>query len=139
MVKRGGAQMLKRTRVGFVLLGLLIATLVFGVSLFAQDGLSKPIYSGRLDEAMRWSVDSQRFVFHNDDDSRQAFVRLAASAWLQHDVATDTLTQHTIWPLQPALTQTELQLFNPTKIPDGRETFLFSSRLMAACLRMRLQ
>ncbi len=81
-----------------------------------------------------WSADSSRFSFISTTGLQPAEsdvlkgVNLSLDAWHQYDLTTDKLVSQSTWPLQPSLTQQQIEAWQPNNFvytsPDGVLGFL---------------
>ncbi len=118
----------KFTFYGSLLLVLVSLGLILKVEIkhsTAQSGTLSPTISGVFPSQITWSVDNTKFVFQNHD-SIGFGVNSSTQNWVQYDTETSQINYSNRWHLQPSLSATELQVFEPFT-GSGVDTFIFQS------------
>lgn len=98
-------------------------TLSISQSIYAQIDDLTPIYTDSTPEQFIWSANSARFVFLSTTIERR--VQLSEPNWYSYEPVTATLSQSSIWPLQPVLSSAEIANFNP--FLAGNTTLMYVS------------
>ena len=110
-------------------LGYLLFLLIINISpLYAQIE-SEIILTGELRASLSfsWSVDSQRFAVLSDTELDGTIRPHDDPIWISYDIPTQQLTSSETWPLQPALSAAELNVFQPAVSYDGDLSNIFMS------------
>ncbi|MEO8606860.1 MAG: hypothetical protein ABI690_03215 [Chloroflexota bacterium] len=89
-----------------------------------QDKPPQLIYSNYT-QNISWSPDSSYLAFQDFNYPQK--VVLSEPGWSKYDVMDSVLTQQNNWPLLPALTLNERQLFKPLTDSDGQDYWMFIS------------
>lgn len=95
----------------------------------AQTSLISPhqVYEG-LSWFLKWDANGSRFAFFDPllITDEYPSVNIEEDAWVEYNVLTNTLSRSKVWPLQPQLSQSQLELLNPGAL-EGDTSVMYSS------------